>query len=79
MTVNLSKMRHVHRLCLINLDLTCDFVTVLKIVKEFVEQAEKVLEQSENEDDTIDTVMPFVPGVCYTRLLAEVKETTVTG
>jgi hypothetical protein len=48
-------------------------------VKEFVEQGEAILAASENEGDTIDTVIPSVPGICYTRLLSELHGSTLTG
>ncbi|XP_060554387.1 focadhesin-like [Ruditapes philippinarum] len=50
-----------------------------QIVKEFVEQGEAILAASENEGDTIDTVIPSVPGICYTRLLSELHGLTLTG
>ena len=48
-------------------------------MKEFVDQGEVILAQSENDEDTIDTVIPSVPGVCYTRLLSELTNSTMTG
>ncbi|XP_053406121.1 focadhesin-like isoform X2 [Mercenaria mercenaria] len=50
-----------------------------QIVKEYVDQAEAILAQNENEEDTIDSVMPFVPGLCYTRLLSQLNDSTLTG
>lgn len=48
-------------------------------MEEYVQQAQAVLEQGGNPEDTIDTVMPFVPGVCYVRLLQDLDGNCLEG
>lgn len=48
-------------------------------MKEFVEQAEAILAQDENNEGTVDTVIPYVPGICYMRLLENLSDTALEG
>lgn len=44
-----------------------------------MQQAQAIIEQGGNPGDTIDTVMPFVPGVCYVRLLQDLEGNRLEG
>lgn len=52
---------------------------MFQYVEEFVLQAQAVLEQGLNPGDTVDTVYPLVPGVCYMRLLEDLSPNCSEG
>lgn len=53
-------------------------ISIFQYVQDFIQQAEALMAEQE-EETTVDSLIPYIPGVCFIRIMKDLDSQVLEG